>query len=179
MARKLGHRILNLATARTYVPYQDLETKRMLLDFLEKPESFIEHMRRFSASLTTQMTFGFRTTTIHDPRFKESFDVCTLSTYGWPSKLTLCRYLMRVGSWLLLQLVFKINSSGTLLIVFRSPGSWTSSPSSGRFLTSFFLSNEKQKSYTKERLHYSGTIISRPGENCRTGQPRHAPLHPA
>ncbi|BCR86202.1 cytochrome P450 [Aspergillus chevalieri] len=75
MARKLGHRILNLATARTYVPYQDLETKRMLLDFLEKPESFIEHMRRFSASLTTQMTFGFRTTTIHDPRFKESFDI--------------------------------------------------------------------------------------------------------
>lgn len=81
MARKLGHRILNLATARTYVPYQDLETKRMLVDSLEKPESFIEHMRRFSASLTTQMTFGFRTTTIHDPRFKESFDVGVLLSY--------------------------------------------------------------------------------------------------
>lgn len=83
MVRKLAHRILNIATARTYVPYQDLETKRMLVDFLEKPESFIDHMRRFSTSLTTQMTFGFRTTTIHDPRFKESFDVRLIYTYDW------------------------------------------------------------------------------------------------
>lgn len=75
MARKLAHRVLNVATARTYVPYQDLENKAMLLGVLETPSDFIQHLRRYTASLTTQMTFGFRAVTIHDPKFKEAFEV--------------------------------------------------------------------------------------------------------
>ncbi|KAI5918414.1 cytochrome P450 [Camillea tinctor] len=75
MARKQAHRVLNISAARTYVPYQDLESKAMLLGFLESPNDFISHLRRFSASLTTQMTFGFRTTSIHNPEFKEAFDI--------------------------------------------------------------------------------------------------------
>lgn len=75
-SRKLAHRILNVSVARTYVPYQDLENKGMLLGFLESPDNFISHLRRYTASLTTQMTFGFRTATMHDPRFKEAFEVC-------------------------------------------------------------------------------------------------------
>ncbi|TGJ85544.1 hypothetical protein E0Z10_g3187 [Xylaria hypoxylon] len=47
----------------------------MLLSFLENPGDFISHLRRYTASLTTQMTFGFRTPSIHDPRFKEAFDI--------------------------------------------------------------------------------------------------------
>ncbi|KAL9622082.1 MAG: hypothetical protein Q9160_003581 [Pyrenula sp. 1 TL-2023] len=47
----------------------------MLLGFLESPNEFINHLRRYTASLTTQMTFGFRTTTIHEPRFKEAFEI--------------------------------------------------------------------------------------------------------
>ena len=77
MARKLSHRVLKIETARTYVPYQDLENKAMLLGMLETPDDFIDHLRRYTASLTTQMTFGFRTTSIQDPKFKEAFDVCT------------------------------------------------------------------------------------------------------
>ncbi|WQF79469.1 Putative cytochrome P450 [Colletotrichum destructivum] len=75
MARKMAHRVLNVSAARTYVPYQDLENKAMLLGFLESPGDFINHLRRYSASLTTQMTFGFRTTSIHNPDFKEAFDI--------------------------------------------------------------------------------------------------------
>jgi hypothetical protein len=75
MVRQLAHRILNVAVARTYVPYQDLENKAMLLNMLESPADFIDHVRRYTASLTTQMTFGFRTITIGDPNFKEAFDV--------------------------------------------------------------------------------------------------------
>ena len=75
-SRKLAHRILNVSVARTYVPYQDLENKGMLIGFLESPGDFISHLRRYTASLTTQMTFGFRTATMHDPRFKEAFEVC-------------------------------------------------------------------------------------------------------
>ncbi|KAJ8130366.1 hypothetical protein O1611_g3264 [Lasiodiplodia mahajangana] len=75
IARKLGHRILNTTVARSYVPYQDLESKAMLFGFLQSPDDFIHHLRRYTASLTTQMTFGFRTTSIQDQRFKEAFDI--------------------------------------------------------------------------------------------------------
>ena len=76
MVRKFLHQILSVSAARTYVPYQDLENKAMLLSVLESPNNFIEHLRRYTASLTTQMTFGFRTTSIEDRRFKQAFDVC-------------------------------------------------------------------------------------------------------
>ncbi|KAJ4387337.1 hypothetical protein N0V93_007926 [Gnomoniopsis smithogilvyi] len=75
MARKFTHRILGVTAARSYVPYQDLESKAMLLGFLENPREFINHLRRYTASLTTQMTFGFRTTSLEDPRFNEAFDL--------------------------------------------------------------------------------------------------------
>lgn len=75
MIRKLAHRLLNVKVAGSYVPYQDLENRAMLLGFLEEPNHFIDHIRRYTTSLTTQMTFGFRTVTIEDERFKEMFDV--------------------------------------------------------------------------------------------------------
>ncbi|GAP88233.2 putative cytochrome P450 [Rosellinia necatrix] len=75
MVRKFLHQILSVSAARTYIPYQDLESKAMLLGFLDNPNDFIDHLRRYTASLTTQMTFGFRTTSIHDTRFKEAFDI--------------------------------------------------------------------------------------------------------
>ncbi len=75
MVRKLARHILGVTAVRAYVPYQDLENKAMLLGFLESPGDFINHLRRYTTSLTTQMTFGFRTTTQHDPRFKVAFDV--------------------------------------------------------------------------------------------------------
>jgi len=76
MVRKFLHRILSVSAARSYVPYQDLENKAMLFGVLERPNDFIQHLRRYTASLTTQMTFGFRTTSIEDPRFRTAFDVC-------------------------------------------------------------------------------------------------------
>ncbi|KAF5602549.1 cytochrome p450 [Fusarium pseudocircinatum] len=75
MARKLVHRILGVTAARSYIPYQDLESKAMLFDFLKSPDDFVDHLRRYTASLTTQITFGSRTTSIKDERFKEAFDI--------------------------------------------------------------------------------------------------------
>lgn len=75
MTRKLSQQILNVSTARSYVQYQDLESKAMLVDLLESPHEFIDHLRRFTASLTTQMIFGHRTKNIEDPRFKTTFHV--------------------------------------------------------------------------------------------------------
>jgi hypothetical protein len=75
MIRRIVHNNLNIKAAKTYVPYQDLENKNMLLDLLETPDMFIDHIRRYTNSLTTQMIFGFRTTSIHDPKLKQLFHV--------------------------------------------------------------------------------------------------------
>ncbi|KAH7066938.1 cytochrome P450 [Paraphoma chrysanthemicola] len=73
MLRKIVHNNLNIKAARTYVPYQDLENKAMLVGFLEQPNLFVDHIRRYTNSLTTQMVFGFRTTSIDDPKLKQLF----------------------------------------------------------------------------------------------------------
>ncbi|KAF3003711.1 hypothetical protein E8E13_009112 [Curvularia kusanoi] len=73
MVRKIVHNNLNIKAARTYVPYQDLENKAMLMGILEKPDLFADHIRRYTNSLTTQMIFGFRTTSIDDPKLKQLF----------------------------------------------------------------------------------------------------------
>ncbi|KAK4934772.1 hypothetical protein LTR10_024049 [Elasticomyces elasticus] len=67
------HNILNIKAAVTYVPYQDLENKFMLLGLLNQPDEFANHMRRYTNSLTTQMVFGFRTLDINDPKLQQLF----------------------------------------------------------------------------------------------------------
>ncbi|KAF2971657.1 hypothetical protein GQX73_g1917 [Xylaria multiplex] len=57
--------------SRSYVPYQDLESKAMLLGFLEQPSQFFNHIRRYTNSISTQMTYGFRTVDIHDPKLEQ------------------------------------------------------------------------------------------------------------
>lgn len=77
--RALVHNSLNIKAARTYVPYQDLENKAMLLALLDDPVRFLDHIRRYTNSLTTQMIFGFRTIDPDDPRLKQLYRVCVLS----------------------------------------------------------------------------------------------------
>ena len=45
----------------------------MLVGFLDQPSLFVDHIRRYTNSLTTQMVFGFRTTSIDDPKLKQLF----------------------------------------------------------------------------------------------------------
>lgn len=75
MIRKVVHNNLNINASKTYVPYQELENKALLLSILEEPHLFIDNLRRYTSSLTTQMIFGFRTTSIEDPNFKQLFHV--------------------------------------------------------------------------------------------------------
>ncbi|KAK8213777.1 cytochrome P450 [Phyllosticta capitalensis] len=77
MIRKLSHQLLNANASKTYVPYQDLESKKMLVDLLDKPTSFTEHIRRYTASVTTSIVFGWRVPEFDDAnlmRFYDGFD---------------------------------------------------------------------------------------------------------
>jgi hypothetical protein len=78
---KMMHNTLNVKTAVAYIPYQDLENKDMMMAFLNQPEDFLKHVRRYTTSLTTQMVFGYRTTSNRDPRLLEFFEVGRLSRY--------------------------------------------------------------------------------------------------
>ena len=88
MIRKIVHINLNVKAARTYVPYQELENKAMLVGFLDSPDLFIDHIRRYTNSLTTQMIFGFRTTSIDDPKLKQLYSVGRTSGIYCPSNTT-------------------------------------------------------------------------------------------
>lgn len=75
MVRKIVHNALNINVARTYIPYQELEAMAMLFGVLEAPELFIDQIRRYTNSLTTQMIFGFRTSSINDPKLLKLYSV--------------------------------------------------------------------------------------------------------
>ncbi|KAI1432418.1 cytochrome P450 [Xylaria sp. CBS 124048] len=96
VARKLMYTVLNPTSAQNYIPYQDLESKAMLLGLLERPDDFVDHIRRYSTSLTTQMTFAHRTIDIDDGTFKEAFDIFDRSSALIASKTSLLLDLVPV-----------------------------------------------------------------------------------
>ncbi|KAI8949870.1 cytochrome P450 [Xylaria longipes] len=74
MIRRAAHTMLNINASQTYIPYQDLENKQMLVGLLEQPENFLDHVQRFTNSLVTQMIFGFRTHTSDHEYIKQVFE---------------------------------------------------------------------------------------------------------
>lgn len=70
----LVHDHLNIKASISYIPYQDLENRQMLLGFLDQPDRWIDHIRRYTNALTTQMIFGFRTTNINDKNMHTLFE---------------------------------------------------------------------------------------------------------
>ena len=75
-ARRLFHDLLNVKAAKSYVPYMDLESTSMMTAILDSCTTdaknggirVFDHIRRYTMSLTTQVTYGFRTPTTDDPR---------------------------------------------------------------------------------------------------------------
>lgn len=68
------HTLLNVSSAKTYVPYQVLENKQMLYEMLVSPERFLQNIRRYSNALTTTMVFGWRTPTYEDAKMRQLFE---------------------------------------------------------------------------------------------------------
>ncbi|KAH8431937.1 cytochrome P450 [Aspergillus melleus] len=74
ITRKLTHGLLNIVNSKNYIPYQVLENKQMLYEFLTRPDGFLNHIRRYSNALTTTMVYGWRTPTYEDPKIKQLFE---------------------------------------------------------------------------------------------------------
>ncbi|KAM0715223.1 hypothetical protein Q7P37_009688 [Cladosporium fusiforme] len=75
-ARKAFHSMLHVNVAKSYVPYQCLESKQMLCEILDDPVNFQHALQRYTNSLTTQMSYGWRTPTYQDPKMKLLYESC-------------------------------------------------------------------------------------------------------
>lgn len=73
--RKSSHALLNSTTAVKYQPVQDYESKQLMYEFLDTPERFYEHNRRFSASVIMLVTYGHSLPTWDDPLLKKIYSV--------------------------------------------------------------------------------------------------------
>ncbi|KIW96772.1 uncharacterized protein Z519_02163 [Cladophialophora bantiana CBS 173.52] len=73
-ARKMIHNLLNIKTAVEYIPYQELELRQMLADMARRPNNYHDHVRRYSTSLVTSITFGWRSLAFNDPDVKQIYE---------------------------------------------------------------------------------------------------------
>lgn len=74
-ARKMIHNLLNIKTAVNYIPFQELELRQMLADMVKRPNKYHDHVRRYSTSLVTSITFGWRSLAFNDPEVKQIYEV--------------------------------------------------------------------------------------------------------
>ncbi|PVH96854.1 putative cytochrome P450 [Periconia macrospinosa] len=105
MVRRILHHRLNINSARSFEPYQTLESQQMIYDILKEPESFTQHVRRYANSLTTATTFGFRVPVYEDHHFQELFEVfgefVLLAQTGVAALLDYMPLLRFIPEWML------------------------------------------------------------------------------
>ncbi|KAF2144960.1 uncharacterized protein K452DRAFT_356306 [Aplosporella prunicola CBS 121167] len=70
-ARKMWQSILTVGASKQYLPYQDLEAKKLLFDVLEDANHWRNHIERFSNSIAMTMTNGHRVPASDNPLISE------------------------------------------------------------------------------------------------------------
>ncbi|KAL2828860.1 cytochrome P450 [Aspergillus pseudoustus] len=73
--RKYSHNLLNSQTAISYQPIQDFESLQLMQDLLQTPDDFYQHNRRYSSSVITYVTYGYRLPSWQHPLVKKIFSV--------------------------------------------------------------------------------------------------------
>ena len=73
LLRKVMHTILNKQNMMTFAPFQDVESRNLLYDFLKSPDSWYLATQRFANSVIMSVVFGTRMK-LEDPNIKELFE---------------------------------------------------------------------------------------------------------
>ncbi|KAH9204677.1 cytochrome P450 [Leptodontidium sp. 2 PMI_412] len=89
--RKIMHSILNgRQVDKNFIPYQELEVKQLMHDYLTSPETFYKSNQRFSNSVITSVVFG-RRAALDDPQLALILDaVKVLGEYLFNPLKNLC-----------------------------------------------------------------------------------------
>ncbi|CAG9988754.1 unnamed protein product [Clonostachys byssicola] len=59
--RKMYHVRLNVKSADRYLPYQHCDSLQLLDDIVDRPDAWLEHIQRYTASISTTLLYGWRT----------------------------------------------------------------------------------------------------------------------
>lgn len=73
LLRKILHNVLNKQNMPTFAPFQDVESKHLLYDYLKQPDLWYLHTQRFANSVIMSVVFGKRMQ-LSDPNVRELFD---------------------------------------------------------------------------------------------------------
>jgi cytochrome P450 len=71
--RKIMHTILNKTNSPTFAPFQDLESKHLIYDYLHNPDKWYRANQRFANSVIMSVVFGKRME-LNDPKIIELFE---------------------------------------------------------------------------------------------------------
>lgn len=71
--RKIMHAILNKTNSPTFAPFQDLESKHLIYDYLHNPDKWYRANQRFANSVIMSVVFGKRME-LNDPKIIELFE---------------------------------------------------------------------------------------------------------
>ncbi|KAF3009190.1 hypothetical protein E8E14_005932 [Neopestalotiopsis sp. 37M] len=55
------HIRLNVKSADRYVPYQEFDSLQLMNDLATRPEGWVQHVQRYTASISTALLYGWRT----------------------------------------------------------------------------------------------------------------------
>lgn len=73
LLRRIMHTVLNKQNMPTFAPYQDVESRHLLWDYLKYPELWYAANQRYANSVIMSVVFGKRMH-LADPDTKELFD---------------------------------------------------------------------------------------------------------
>jgi cytochrome P450 len=73
LLRKILHGVLNKTNMVTFEPFQDVESRNLLHDYLTRPEKWYEANQRYANSVIMSVVFG-RRMRLSDPDTRELFD---------------------------------------------------------------------------------------------------------
>lgn len=77
MLRKIMHNVLMARQQDVFMPFQDLESRHLLWDYLEKPDRWWSANGRFANSVIMSVVFG-RRSTLDDPDVTALFETVEL-----------------------------------------------------------------------------------------------------
>ena len=72
--RKIMHSILNIKNAATFAPFQDVESKQLIYEVLQKPDLWWRANQRFANSVIMSVVFGKRIIEREDENVEELFE---------------------------------------------------------------------------------------------------------
>lgn len=76
--RRIFRKALTRTACNSYKPIQDAESQRLLMHLIENPGNFINHLKRFSASVMVCIAYGQKVDNIVDSENLKNVDIVSL-----------------------------------------------------------------------------------------------------